>query len=460
MMRASDGDPQCGGLAKRTVGKLVALAAALALALSAAACAGSSANGSAQPGNLKVVSAPSHKYAGQTINVLLPPWMAIPKSELAKFTKITGIKVNLQSLAFDDIHNKIGTAETAGVAPADITEVDWTWVGQFGAAHWYTNLHSLLPGSLIDSSFVAPDFRYKGEQVAMPYNSDLRGTFINMKDFRQAGITTVPTTWAQLLADAKQIKAKGVVQYPIAADFSDIESTTFFWYMLIRSAGGSLLTPNGQPAFTSPASPGYQALAFLQNLYKSGLVPPGAVTWDNNAADNFFEGGTVAILLAESPAALPAFLTPSASKVAKDDVTFIPSPGSNGHRTGSFALPEGMGIPVQSTHKQAAAMFIEWWHQQAQLLYGYLNPSLGDLPPTKSAISYLASHHKLADGSTVVQLLPFATPLFPGGTPPWYPTLSTDVSTMIQSVMEGHATVKSGLAALAGQIHVLSSAGA
>lgn len=458
-MRASNAKPRHSGLAAGRAGKLTLLGGALALLLVAAACGGSTASGAGQAANLKVVNGLSKKYAGQTINVLLPPWGAIPQPELAKFTRLTGIKVNVQSLAFDDIHNKIGTAEAAGTAPADITEVDWTWAGQFGAAGWYTNLDSLLPKSLVNSSFVSADFRYNSQQVAMPYNSDLRGTYINMKDFREAGITTVPVTWAQLLADAKQIKAKGIVQYPIAADFSDIESTTFFWYMLIRSAGGNLLTHTGQPAFTAPSSPGYQALAYLQTLYKDGLVPPGAVTWDNNVADSVFEGGTVAILLAESPAALPAFLTPSQSKVAKDDVIFIPSPGADGHQTGSFALPEGMGIPKQSTHKQAAAMFIEWWHEQPQLLYEYLNPSLGDLPPTKSAISYLASHNELADGSTVLRLLPFATPLFPGGTPPWYPTLSNDVSTMIQSVMEGHATVRSGLGALAGQIHVLSSSG-
>jgi len=447
------------GSAVHPARRLALCIVAFALVLAGAACGSSSPSGSGT-GSLKVVTGLSHKYAGQTITMLLPPWAAIPKAELAKFTKLTGIKVNLQSLAFDDIHNKIGTAEAAGVAPADITEVDWTWTGQFGASRWYTNLHSLLPHSLIDSSFVAPDFQYHGQQVAMPYNSDMRGSIINMKYFREAGITAPPTTWAQLLADAKKIKARGIVQYPIAADFSDIESTTFFWYMLMRSAGGNLLTSNGQPAFTSPSSPGYQALTFLQELYKGGLVPPGAVTWDNNAADNALAGGTVAILLAESPAAVPGFQTPSQSKVAKDDITFIPSPGSNGHATGSFALPEGMGIPIQSKHKQAAAMFIEWWHQLPQLLYGYLNPALGDLPPAQSAISYLASHNKLADGATILHLLPYATPMFQGGTPPWYPALSTDVSTMIQSVMEGHETVKAGLNSLAGQIHVLSSSGA
>lgn len=458
-MVAAYDDPQPADMPRRPVRKFTLCLAVLLLGALVTACGGSTASGPGQSASLKVINGLSRKYAGQTINLLLPPWEAIPQSEVAKFTKLTGIKVNVQSLAFDSIHDKIGTAEAAGTAPADITEVDWTWTGQFGAAGWYTNLASLLPKTLINSSFVSPDFRYKGQQVAMPYNSDLRGTYINMKYFREAGITTVPVTWTQLLADAKKIKAKGIVQYPIAADFSDIESTTFFWYTLIRSAGGNLLDKNGQPAFTSPTSPGYQALAFLQTLYKDGLVPPGAVTWDNNVADNVFEGGTVAILLAESPAALPAFLTPSQSKVAKDDVTFIPSPGADGHQTGSFALPEGMGIPQQSAHKQAAAMFIEWWHQQAQLLYEYLNPNLGDMPPTRSAISYLVRHHKLADGPTVLRLLPFATPMFAGGTPPWYPTLSNDVATMIQSVMEGHTTVKSGLASLASQIHVLSSSG-
>jgi multiple sugar transport system substrate-binding protein len=457
-MRILGGLYPCPARHPRRMG--VGLGAALAVCMLAFPEASSAATPSVRANALRahgqIVNGLSREYAGQTIHLLFPPWLNIPQSYLTKFTNLTGIKVSLESLAFDDIHDKVGTAEAAGTAPADLTEVDWTWAGQFGATKWYTNLNTLLPQSVIKSSLQSSAFDYQGDQVAIAYNSDLRGTYLNMTDFHKAGITAVPGNWAQLLSDAKQIKAKGILQYPIAADYSDIESTTFMWYTLIRSAGGYLLNKSGQPEFTAPSSIPGQALAYLETLYRDGLVSPGAVTWDNNVMDDDFEAGTAAVVLAESPAALPAFLTPNLSKVAKQDIVFVPTPGPKGPNRGTFALPDGMGIPAQSKHKEATAMFMEWWLQLPNQVYGYLNPSLGDLPPTSAGYSYLVKHHELAEGGTVLQLLPQGVAMFPGGAPAWYPSLSTDVSTMIQSMAEGHQTVGTGLSSLADQVHVLS----
>ena len=70
--------------------------------------------------------------AGQSITVLMPSPQSpdIP----AEFEKATGIKVDLQTLSWDDIRPKLVTAMLAGTAPADVTEFDWSWTGQFGAA--------------------------------------------------------------------------------------------------------------------------------------------------------------------------------------------------------------------------------------------------------------------------------------------------------------------------------------
>lgn len=146
-----------------------------------AATSGSQSSKGFRPGVL------NRAYAGTTINVLLPPWGQMPKSQLAKFTAATGVKVNLENMAWDSIHSKVVTSEAAGVAPADVTEVDWSWVGQFGAAGWYTPLARYLPASVITGSPVSPVFVSGGQQIAMPYNLDLRGMILNMTDFRRRG---------------------------------------------------------------------------------------------------------------------------------------------------------------------------------------------------------------------------------------------------------------------------------
>jgi multiple sugar transport system substrate-binding protein len=140
-------------------------ATAVGVALAAAACSSgtSGSSGTGAGTAVSTITALSRAYAGQTISVLLPPWGNMAQSQLAKFTAATGIKVSLTQLAWDSIHDKVVSAESAGVAPADVTEVDWSWVGQFGAAGWYTPLNKWLPSSLISGSTVSSNFDVKGE---------------------------------------------------------------------------------------------------------------------------------------------------------------------------------------------------------------------------------------------------------------------------------------------------------
>lgn len=447
--------------ARRT--RLTAAVAGLLITTLVAACGGTSGSsgagsGSAPPSSYKP-GALNRQFAGHTIHVLLPPWGNMPQSQLKKFTAKTGIKVDLQTLSWDSIHNKVATSEAAGVVPADVTEVDWSWVGQFGAAGWYTPLQKWLSPSTVNGSPVAPVFVYHGERLAMPYNIDFRATTLNWTDFKKAGISTTPTTWAQLMKDAQQIKAKGIAQYPIGVPLSTTEGAATPWYALTKSAGGQVLNAKDAPAFSAANSAGAEALSYELRLYRDKLVPPGEVGLTDLQTQNLFESGQIAILLSFSPGALPAYKDPKQAKVAHDVIRMIPLPGTNGHRTGTFGLPEGLGIPKQSKQKGAAAEFITWWEQLPQLITSYTNPNMGNLPSETSALKYLTSHGKLVGGQAILRILPTVKPLFPQGTPVWYPQFSTDVAAMIQSVVEGHSQPKSGLAQLASQTRSLKATG-
>jgi multiple sugar transport system substrate-binding protein len=433
-------------LRKRAV---LALLMSVAIVASAVVAAGAAASGASAPPDKGFLN---KSHAGSTITVLLPSWGQMPQSQLAKFTKLTGIKVKLQTLAFDAIHDKIATSAAAGVAPADVTEMDWSWVGQFGAAGWYTPLDNVLPKST--QSQMSASFRYKGQQLAVPYNMDFRGLAVNMTMFRKAGLTTVPKTWNQVVADAQQLKAKNVVQYPITIPFYVGECNSTVWYNLIKSGGGELLDKSGQPTFNSLSSLGGRALLFEKKLYKTGLVPPGAISLDCNTANDQFAAGKAAIVLSAAPGAIGAWKTPSQSKVAKDDIVFAASPGPSAGRTGTFGLPEGMGIPKLSGNKEQAAMFVYWWQQLPQQLESYT--AMGDTPPQRAALSVLSRQHKLQAGDAILKILPSVKPLFPNGAPPWYPQFSASVATMLQSVVTGKADPGKALAGLAKQTATLS----
>src|SRR5205823_285885 len=112
----------------------VALVGATVAALTLSACSSGGGGGSATPSSGYKPGSLDKKYAGTTITVMMPPWGSFKKPVLQEFTKKTGIKVDMQTLAWDAIHDKVVTTEASGQAPADVVEMDWTWVSQFGAA--------------------------------------------------------------------------------------------------------------------------------------------------------------------------------------------------------------------------------------------------------------------------------------------------------------------------------------
>ncbi len=93
-------------------------------------------------GSAYAVLADDKPFAGQTITVLLPSPQDAAMA--ADFEKDTGIKLDLQTASWDDVSVKVSTALLAGTAPADVTEFDWSWTGQFSAAGWYIPLNDVV----------------------------------------------------------------------------------------------------------------------------------------------------------------------------------------------------------------------------------------------------------------------------------------------------------------------------
>lgn len=386
-------------------------------------------------------------YAGTTITVIMPPYGALPKDMLAKFKAATGIDVKMQSLDWNAIHDKIVTSEAAGQAPADVVEMDWSWVAQFGAAGWFEPLNDHLTADQISASVGASAFQYDGKQIGLPYSLDFRGTTVNMTMLKKAGIDTAPTTWDELISDAKKIKDAGVVQYPIGLPLKVLEGTTTPWYALVRGSGGQIFDQSGNPAFAD-GSTGADALSLIRTLYADGLVDPGSIGLTDAQVGDNQAAGKSAIVLSSSPGSLVTLKDPKQSKVSKDDFSFVHVPGKDNNTGPSIGLQEALSIPKQSEHKDAAAMFISWWTQPAQLVAIYQVPDLGNLPPNKTALDQLSQSGKLLGGQDVLNLADTVGPVAEGGVPTWYDNFSSSAAAIIQAVALGHTSPQDGIASL------------
>ncbi len=376
-------------------------------------------------------------YAGQSITVLFPPWTTLPKDMTDRFTEQTGIKLNLETLGWDDIRTKIVTSEVAGTAPADVTEVDWSWVGQFGAAGWYAPLDGMIGGDLKADLPTDAIFTYDGHLIALPYNNDFRLLIVNGDHLKKAGIDKAPTTPDELMADAKAIKAKGVVPYPIALPFSATEGSATAWYLLTKAFGGELFDADFKPLFTAPGSAGYKAMAWEVQALKDGLIDPASTGLKDVEVQELFKTGQASFDVAGWAGNIAVYTDATKSKVAAAAVGAL-MPNVSG-RTRSFGLPGAAGIPAGSQHKEAAAAFVKWMLQPENQVESYT--ALGNLPTRTTVLQSLDKDGKLASGTVLLQEAAVVEPLFKQGTPGWYPQFSSVAATALNQAAKGQITV-------------------
>jgi raffinose/stachyose/melibiose transport system substrate-binding protein len=79
-------------------------------------------------------------------------------------------------------------------------------------------------------------YSYQGKNYGVPRDMGAVGFWYNKDLFAQAGIDAPPTTWTELLADVKKLKAAGIT--PIALGEGDKWPGAFWWeYLAVRIGG-------------------------------------------------------------------------------------------------------------------------------------------------------------------------------------------------------------------------------
>ena len=390
-----------------------------------------------------------------------------PKALLDQFTKQTGIKVTWVNIGWDDLQTKIAAAATANTYFADAADVDWSKVGEYQKTGWFIPLNKYFSVSGLRSDMPQiGTFTSNNELMGVPFDSSFLVTTVNKKDFAKAGITTMPTTLAGFTADLKKVgKANGMAS-PLDIHFATAEGLSTCWYQMTAAFGGQVLTPQDAPAFTSPSSPGYKAMTWMVNAYKSGLVPKG------NINESDYQGFTtemaknrVAAELCDYSGSVGSIYNVPASSSVVNDTEYIPTPGATGVGQ-NVANPDGIGIPKTAKNVAGAVKFIKWFtatESQANWagLHGPQNVvSTFPLPARLSSFNVTTKAATAAQAPKLAAILKaHAQAPFPNGAPPWYVQFSAAVQTNIHQAAAGQETIQQAVSAIAAQVNQLKSAG-
>ena len=335
-----------------------AIGAVMAIAGAAAGC-GSSASG----GGTSAAAVPA-KLTVWRMGASVPSQVTWMNGVVAQFHKqfpqYKQTKVVVDWIPWTNRVTDWTNALTSGKGGPDITELgntDTPGIAAQGAlANITSDVHAWSNGSGLIAGNLAND-TVSGNVYAVPWFGGVRGIWYRKDQFAKAGITSPPTTWAQLLSDAKALMKAYPGSYGLGAP-SDYTNAivSFIW-----GAGGQVAAQRNGKWTADLTSPQSEAgLKFYADLYLSQHVSPskyigetelGTPGATSGGSNEDFALGKLDLYI-DGPWA-EAEMTPVSTKYKADWASF-PIPSENGPSPApAFSGGSDLGVWVKSKYQQA-----------------------------------------------------------------------------------------------------------
>ncbi|MGW5429471.1 extracellular solute-binding protein [Streptomyces sp. NPDC004059] len=349
-------------------------------------------------------------YGDSAANSSRKYWDSLAKEYESKHP---GVKIDVSVYSWNDVDAKVKDMVAAGHAPD---------LAQIGAYADYAAAGKLYPASDLLSIRTQADFlsqlteagQWNHTQYGIPFAASTRVLFYNKTLFAEAGITP-PTTWDELAADAKALKAKGV-KYPYALPLGpeEAQAETMQWLLSGSnpSDGGNGYTDD-IGTYTIGSAPNVQTFTWLKDeLVDKGLTGPVAPGKLNRAsAFAAFADGQVGMLNGH-----PTLIQQAEKKGVKFGM--VPMPGRTGTARASMGVADWMMAFKQNGHRDQIGDFLNFVYTEKNVLA--FSREYGLLPVTGSASNAMSASDSAPDKALHPFLDQLATSeLYPVGKTSW-----------------------------------------
>ena len=374
--------------------------------------------------------------AATQINALFMTQAAYSENDIRAMTsdfekQHPDVKVNLEFVPYEALHDKIVAARGAGGNGYDVVLFDAIWPAEFSRFDLLQDVSSRIAADEREKIFPGAmnTVVYQGKTLGMPWSLDTKYLYYNKAMLDKAGIKTPPASWQQVMDDAKVLKDKGIVKYPLVWSWSQAEALVCDYTTLVSGFGGSFYQ-NGKLDFSTPAS--LKAVTLMKTSLDQGLSNPASREYLEEDVRKAFSNGDAAFALNWTYMYNMAN-DPKQSKVA-GDVGIVPAPGDTPDKPGAVNGSMGLGIAKASQHPEEAWQYIHYLTSQpvqdkyAKLSLPVWKASYQDPAVAKGQESLIAA----ADKSLNVMLSRPETAD--------YSRLSNTLQQQLQSVLQGKAT--------------------
>ncbi len=332
---------------------ILATVAAAALALTMVGCSSSGSNGSAKGSTITYWASNQGTSVANDKAVLTPV--------LAKFTKETGIKVNLEVIGWNDLQTRIQTAVTSGQGP-DVVNIGNTWASSLQATKAFLPFDSTSMNAIGGSSkFVKTALQTGGapgtDPTSVPLYGFAYGLYYNKKMMAAAGLKP-PTTWEELVTDAQKLTNPASHVWGMSLAAGSYTENIHFAFITGAQGGASPFDSKGNPTFTEPAAvAGIQR--YIDLMQKDKVVSPSDAQIDNASISTAnFAQGKAAMILNQNNA--DATITSNGMTADQYGVVAFPAPSDAKSNVATFPAGINMSIFKNTKNKDAALQFVKF----------------------------------------------------------------------------------------------------
>ena len=353
-----------------------------------------------------------------------------------------GIKLNLEVISWNDVHQVVDTRIANNNAP-DILNIDT--FSEFVPDGLLMPVKDYCPEDLYNDFFPA----FIAESViddtvwAVPDLASARALFYNVDLLKDAGVE-VPTTWAELEDACQAILDyyNGDV-YPWGIDMTTDEGQACFAYYAWGNGGG-FVDADGNWALNSPEN--VEAVNFAVGLVNKGFTNPNPATETRYDLQDMFAAGKLAMLLTTNQ--LPTYVSDKGGSINMATAGIPANEGKTGSSVGVMDRVMAFkddSAPDQAARNEAIGKFLTFFYDPENYV-GWVSME-GFLPAVNSAVEALvASDPSFGAWLDVLGSCQF----YPAAKAEWA-TVRQGVTTVEQNALIG-GDVQAGLDALQAEV--------
>jgi multiple sugar transport system substrate-binding protein len=331
---------------------------------------------------------------GKTIRIMFQGGgdSASPLEQKDLIEKLTGMKLTIDVIPPENLHEKQLTFFLSGLADYDLLELYPTWIGEYAEAEYIENLDALNAkygkelntSDFIEGAQVGFD-KYKGSWYAVPYDGDVNMFYYrkdlfddakNKADFKAKYKYELmaPMSWEEVRDLSEFFTGRTKDFYGFGTLALKTWWAVDYWANVYRNrlAADGVAFDNGLVNDKGVIELNKDAFVKSNDFYK-GLMkfsPPGILSWGYPESKEGIGNGVVAMTMQW---ATSVFRDPRQAKYW-DKTYAVPMPGfkrkdGSVKAVTSFAVGKGLVIPTASKNKDIAFLYAQFLASTTMQIY-------------------------------------------------------------------------------------------